>query len=166
MANNRPKIAVPVTSFDKVVETITVVVLVLAWIYTLVQYPKLPSIIPTHFDGQGNVDGLGPKWTLFLTTGMATVFFGLLTYLNRHPHWFNYPVAITSENALRMYTIATQMMRTLKAVLVGVFFAINWQMVQVAMQPDFSGSKYVIFGILAAIFGSVFYFLIQLFKNS
>lgn len=34
---------------------------------TLVAYPQLPSVVPLHWDAQGNVNGWGPKWSLFLT---------------------------------------------------------------------------------------------------
>jgi uncharacterized membrane protein len=33
---------------------------------TLVAYPHLPNIVPTHWDAQGHVNGWGPKWSLFL----------------------------------------------------------------------------------------------------
>lgn len=166
MTKQRPRISIPLTFFDKVVEIVTILVVIVAWWYAFVQYPKLPSVIPTHFDGQGNCDGYGPKWTLFLTTTIGTLLYGILSFIGRYPYGFKYPVPITAENAQRLYAIAARMLRTLKVVLVGVFAAINWQLVQVAMQPDFAGTQYVIGGIMIAIFGSVFYFLIQLFKNS
>lgn len=33
---------------------------------TIVAYPKLPAIVPMHWDAQGNVNGWGPKSSLFL----------------------------------------------------------------------------------------------------
>jgi hypothetical protein len=36
----------------------------------------------------------------------------------------------------------------------------------VAILPDFSGTSYVIGVILVALFGTIFYYLIQLFKYS
>jgi len=30
----------------------------------LVAYPKLPAVIPTHWNAHGQIDGWGPKWTL------------------------------------------------------------------------------------------------------
>jgi uncharacterized membrane protein len=33
---------------------------------TVVAYPQLPATVPLHWDIQGQVDGWGPKWTLFL----------------------------------------------------------------------------------------------------
>jgi uncharacterized membrane protein len=33
---------------------------------TLVAYPQLPNVVPIHWDAQGQVNGWGPKWSLFL----------------------------------------------------------------------------------------------------
>jgi uncharacterized membrane protein len=33
---------------------------------TIVAYPHLPSIVPMHWDAQGNINGWGPKSSLFL----------------------------------------------------------------------------------------------------
>jgi len=33
---------------------------------TAVVYPRLPSVVPMHWDANGNVNGWGAKWTLFL----------------------------------------------------------------------------------------------------
>jgi len=42
---------------------------------TAVAYPKLPDVVPMHWDAQGHVNGWGPKWSLFLTgPGTMTLF--------------------------------------------------------------------------------------------
>jgi uncharacterized membrane protein len=33
---------------------------------TLVAYPSLPNVVPIHWDAHGQVNGWGPKWSLFL----------------------------------------------------------------------------------------------------
>src|SRR5580704_16176518 len=33
---------------------------------TIVAYPQLPNIVPVHWDVHGQVDGWGPKWSLFV----------------------------------------------------------------------------------------------------
>ncbi len=45
---------------------------------TLVAYPQMPSIVPMHWDAHGNVNGWGPKWSLFLTgPGLLIAFIGI-----------------------------------------------------------------------------------------
>jgi uncharacterized membrane protein len=43
-----------------------VAVILAALAGTMVAYPYLPSIVPIHWDAHGNVNGWGPKWSLFL----------------------------------------------------------------------------------------------------
>ena len=161
-----PKILVPLTATDRLLEVLALFLLLGSWIYALLMYPKLPETIAIHFDGQGNPDGYGGKVFFLIEVAVGTALYVLLTFLGRHPEWFNYPVKVTTDNAPRLYGWALQMMRSLKVVLVGIFAAIQWQTVQVAIHPDFSGTSYVIGGILVALFGTIFYYLIQLFKYS
>lgn len=46
---------------------------------TLVAYPSLPSTVPIHWDAQGQVNGWGPKWSLFLY-GPGLMLFIVLTF--------------------------------------------------------------------------------------
>jgi len=49
-------------------------------------YPRLPQVVPTHWNAHGAVNGYSPKWTLFLTTpgAMALIMlvFSLLPVLS------------------------------------------------------------------------------------
>lgn len=35
---------------------------------TLIAYPSLPTVVPLHLNGSGDVHSWGPKWSLFLYT--------------------------------------------------------------------------------------------------
>jgi uncharacterized membrane protein len=56
---------------------------------TALAYPHLPNIIPMHWDAHGNVNGWGPKWTLFaidpgIMLGMMLLFTALPWLSPRH----------------------------------------------------------------------------------
>ena len=42
-------------------------------------------------------------------------------WLNKYPHLFNYPQQITKENAERLYTVGTGMIRTINALITWIF---------------------------------------------
>ena len=49
---------------------------------TLIVYPQLPSLVPTHWDIHNQVNGYSPKWTLFVfgpgfMAGMIVLFYFL-----------------------------------------------------------------------------------------
>jgi uncharacterized membrane protein len=48
----------------------------------VVAYPQLPAVVPLHRDAHGNVNGWGPKWSLFLTgPGLMALFVLLFSAL-------------------------------------------------------------------------------------
>ena len=53
----RPIIKIPLTTTDKVVEIIAILLLFIFWFFILSNYKHLPEISPTHFDGSGKIDG-------------------------------------------------------------------------------------------------------------
>lgn len=120
----RPKIKLPLSPFDKILEITGKCVIMLLWILSIVAFFKMPDTVPTHFNASGQADNFGNKGTIFILPVIATIIFMGLTALNRYPHVFNYMTTITEENALHQYTIATRMLRVLKLMIVILFTAI------------------------------------------
>ena len=130
METERPKITPIPTTGDKLVELFGWLILIALWAITIINYSSLPDTIPTHFNAAGEADGFGSKATILSLPVIASLLFIGLTVLNRFPHVFNYPTAITQDNALRLYTLATRMLRYLKLVLVLVFGGIEFMTIQ------------------------------------
>lgn len=117
----RPKIKINLSQFDKVLETIGIVLLFLMWAIALLHYFKSPGIVPIHFTLSGQPDGFGNKLILLLLPAIPTILYFGLTKLNKYPHIFNYPVTLTEENTKRQYTMATRLIRILKVSIVLIF---------------------------------------------
>jgi hypothetical protein len=78
---------------------------------------SLPYVIPTHVGPSGGIDSYGNKWVLItLLTGFNIALYAFITFINRYPHVFNYPIMITAENALGIYRISQRMMLWLKII--------------------------------------------------
>jgi hypothetical protein len=84
--------------------------------------------------------------------------------LNRFPHLFNYLQPITQENALRQYTIATRMIRVLKLVLAGVFFALLHRTVQTAQGEAQGLGTWFLPLVLALVYLPLGYYLYKSFR--
>ena len=121
----RPKIPIERTDGDTMLETAAWFALLLLWGVAVYGYMRLPDVIPAHFDGAGRVDRYGGKWTILLLPAIGAALFAGLTILNRHPHFFNYPVAVTAENARSLYTTGTKMIRALKLAVMLIFLLIE-----------------------------------------
>ena len=46
-------------------------ILLISLVITLVFYPSVPEIIPTHWGINGQIDATGPKYMLFVFLGIA-----------------------------------------------------------------------------------------------
>lgn len=162
----RPVIKLPFTLFDKSIEVIGLLVLIGFWVFTLYYYPTLPDTIPTHFGGDGEPDGFGSKEMILGLPIVSTILYLALTIFSHFPHKMNYSVTITAENAEVQYRIMSRMIRVLKVVVLLIFWILDYKTVQVALQwPDVLGRWFLLL-LFALLFGPLFYFLIQLSKNS
>jgi uncharacterized membrane protein len=129
----RPKMNLPNSSFENLVEIIAAFGLVFT-IYTIfTSWPALPERIPTHFGFSGNPDAWGGKSSMMMFPVLAFLLYTGLSIFQRFPHIYNYPVKLTEENVERQYRIARNMMICIKAEIVWTFAVIEWQIVQVAL---------------------------------
>lgn len=130
--SKRPVLDLKLSPQDTIIELACICILIISWVYAAVQYPKLPVVIPTHYNLNGVVDGYGPKSTTWILPAVGTGITLLLTFLNRYPHVFNYPVQITKNNAEYIYTKATKMIRYLKLAILLIFFIIDINSIRLA----------------------------------
>ena len=150
--NSRPKIKLKLNTPDKIIELVGWIAVIGIWLLTLFNYSDLPEIIPVHYNAAGEVDGYGHKGTILALPLIATILFIGLTVLNKFPHLFNYPFAITEKNALQQYTSATRMLRFLKLTIVLIFGLIVFKTIRNANgNADGLGSWF-----LPVTFGLVF----------
>jgi uncharacterized membrane protein len=121
MMKERPKIKLVLSAFDKLLEIIGIVLLVLLWVGVIYAYITLPDSIPIHFNIAGKPDAYGGKFSLIVLAFVATILYAGLTLLCRIPHHFNYLVQITESNAGRQYRWSTRIIRYIKVAIVILF---------------------------------------------
>ena len=161
MEVERPKIKLIPTSADKLVELLGWIMLLAIWGWTFTHYSTLPDTIPTHFNATGEADGFGSKASIIGLPVIATLLFIGLTILNRYPHIFNYPSPVTQDNALRLYTLATRMLRYLKLVLVLVFGGIELMTIQHATGKAAELGVWFLPLTLVLVFLPLIYFVVK-----
>lgn len=161
MEVERPKIKLIPTTADKLVDLLGWIILLALWGWTITHYSSLPGTIPTHFNAAGEADGFGSKVSIIALPVIASLLFMGLTVLNRYPHSFNYPTAITQDNALRLYTLATRMLRYLKLVLVVVFGGIEFLTIQHATGKSAGLGAWFLPLTMVLIFLPLIYFVVK-----
>ncbi|HZG24209.1 MAG TPA: DUF1648 domain-containing protein [Chitinophagaceae bacterium] len=161
----RPRIKLPLSRADRVVETASWLILIFLWAWVSIHYLKLPKVIPIHFNVEGQISNYGNKLVIFILPAIATMIFTIMTILNRYPYLFNYPIAINSENALRQYTNSTRMIRYLKLSVVTIFTLIVLFTNRAATGRSTEPGWWFLILIQALIWIPVIYFIRRSFKN-
>lgn len=77
--------------------------------------------VPTHMNAAGKPDAWGGKGTLLFLPLVTLVPLVTFQLLRRAPHTFNYPVAITPENAPRLYRLGRELVALMGAAVAWTF---------------------------------------------
>ncbi len=129
-------------------------------------YGDLPARIPIHFNGAGQVDGYGPKYTLWLLPVInLLLFYGLEAATRANFKWFNYPVKITPENASVQHEIALQLLAVVRLLVTLLLAWITYATVMAALRPDERLNGWIIGGFLLALFGAIIYYMVEANKS-
>jgi uncharacterized membrane protein len=129
------------------------------------QFPRLPAIIPSHFNAAGLPDDYSPKATIWTLPAIGIVVYALLSLVALVPQQFNYPVTITATNALRQYKLATRLVRYLKAAIMWLFFYISYTTVMVTAKESSGMGLWSMPVILVGIIGPVIIYVIIAGRN-
>lgn len=104
------------------VEAAALVGLALAVGSVLRVWGELPERVPIHFGLSGRPDAWAGRGSVLALPVLSVVLYGALTLVQRLPgRWYNYPVTITEENRDRQERLARDLIRWLKAALMGLF---------------------------------------------
>ncbi|MDH7600975.1 MAG: DUF1648 domain-containing protein [Armatimonadota bacterium] len=162
--NPQPKIKVEPTPTDQVVEVAAALGAALSITKLLLNWHRVPAMVPTRFDFGGKAVQWGSKNNLLFLCGMIVVFYLVFTILNRFPHTFNYPVPITEENAERQYTIVTRGLRWLKLELVWAYGYLLSATMQVSIDHSLRLSPWFTPVFLGAVFITLSVMLVMSYK--
>ncbi len=151
----RPQLALQRSAAEWTLEALAAVGLVCCLAYAGVSYAALPAQIPVHFGVDGQVDRVGSKAELWLLPPIAAGVYTILSVVALFPQRFNYPVAITAENAARQYRIARLLLIALKAEITWLFVAVLWAIVQAAGRASIGPELWVVPVFIVLILGTV-----------
>lgn len=127
-------------------------------------YPQLQETIPIHFNSAGEPDGYGSKQTIILFPIIGSLLYTGITILNRFPHFLNYPVEITPDNAERLYLLGSQMLRWLNWVVAIVFLFLEYLSLRVALGHAQGLGFWFLPVVLVLIFTPLLYYLLRLIR--
>lgn len=116
--DKRPKIKPVLTTADKLLNIIALLLVLSLWVLVLYRYNMLPDNIANHIGTTRNLNNNVSMSTIFKLPAIGTSLFIIFSLLNRFPHLFNYPLPITEKNAAKNYALATRTIRMLNVIFV------------------------------------------------
>lgn len=118
-------------------------------------YGLLPDIIPSHFGFDGQINDYSGKGTLLFLLGINIVMYVAMTATANFPRLYNFPVAITAENAQRQFLLARGMLLGIKAIVVWMFCYMSYQISAVALglASGMGWPLWLLLGLLLAVTG-------------
>lgn len=161
----RPILKLKLTLPDQLAEIAGWLLVAGIWTLTIISYGSLPQIIPVHYNGLGEADAFGDKTNLLALPIVSTVLFLALTVLNRFPHVMNYPTDLTPENAPRLYTNATRLLRYMKLIVMVIFGMIEYQTIENTKGDSQDLGRWFLPFVMGIIFLPIAYFLLKSFRE-
>ncbi len=123
----------PFTKTQKLLEILSLIVMVSCIIYICTSWSTLPDTLPSHFNalgqpddwsgkGTGQPDDWSGKGTVLVGPIIAFALYALLTGCMFLPlEWMNSPIEITPENKLYIHKVLRDMLSFLKLAIVLIF---------------------------------------------
>ncbi|MBE3565073.1 MAG: DUF1648 domain-containing protein [Thermogemmatispora sp.] len=128
----RPVVRLPLSPLEIGIEVVALVSIALSIYLTVQAWATLPARIPGHFNLAGQPDAYANKSDLLYYPIFSAIAYIFMTLLSRIPQFFNYPWAITEENAARQYRLARGLINWLKLLLIWILVYAEWLTIEVA----------------------------------
>lgn len=147
MGHNKIKKGNSIT--DKLIEAVSVIILLIIFFLPQYYYNDLPAKIPIHFNISGQPDNYAGKVLIWLLPFLSLFFYLGFTILKRMPHILNYPGHRTLNKNKEQYKIAVRILRYLLLVVLASFLYLVYGTINVALkQWEGIGSMPVIIIVL------------------
>lgn len=162
---HRPRITIPYSKLEVTCEIIAAVAVAACGVMPFIYWQQMPDVIPTHFDAGGTADGWGSKNTLLIMPVVVLLMYAGMTLLQRYPHIYNYPFALTEKNVKTMYHLSRTMMIIIKAEMAATFAILQWQTTMVATGNIQSLNHFYVLSIVALMFASSGYMIYLMYTK-
>lgn len=151
------KIVIPEKKYAKYMTIFCKALLVLTFMYLLCSWSRLPGKIPLHYNGAGEIDGWGSKWTLWFLYVVSLLMYGGISLTERHPDIWNTGVTVTRNNRDMVYLLLKHLIVTLKA---GVTLIFCYLSIWTTTGKDLQG--WFMPAALLLVFGPLAFYLIRM----
>ena len=158
--NDRPDVNPKYTAVQKAMVAASIALLLFHFGIITLYWASLPEKVVSHYGLAGKPDAWRSRGSLWALPLISLVQCLIMILLSLVPRSYNYPFRITTENALRQYSLARSLILFINFEIVTLFFYITWSTIRIALgQATELGPLFiaVFLGILMATIGAYFY---------
>lgn len=119
--SERPLIKIENDIYNIIIDFVCGILIIISSTKVITNWINLPSIIPSHFNAAGEINGFGSKNFIFILPTVMIFLFVMFTILEKFPHRFNYPVMINIRNAENQYRLAVKLLKIIKLEIIIIF---------------------------------------------
>lgn len=146
---------------DKISEVVSVSVVLSSVCLVVYSLPKLPDIVPIHFNFSGEPDNYGSKYLLLLGPFIAFPIYALMTYISLHPEFYEYRMNM-NKPLEEQHKMTSKMTRSIKLVLMPMFFAITFFMLKSANEKSIGATEMICLSLfIPLLFGVIIYWVVK-----
>ncbi|MBB6460137.1 DUF1648 domain-containing protein [Flammeovirga kamogawensis] len=161
---NQPKAHITLDLYDRIIEIIGLLSLIVLFALPVYYYSVLPDEIPRHFNGLGEVNAYSSKKVIWILPFLGTLLYVGLFFMNKVPHIFNYPIKVTQENYKNLYKYATKQIRVLNTEVILIFLYITYTIIQIGLGIKIGMSLYFLPIVLVLIIATSVYYYFKMTK--
>ncbi len=158
-----PKIDVPKSKTEKIVNILSFLMILFTFIYIIVIWDTLPDRVPSHFNATGEADRFGGKGSVLILPIIGSFLFLLLYLLNQFPYAHSFPVKVTEENAERLYKTSRLFMSILNFEIVFFITIGAYKTIQASLGESGLGVWYLP-AVLITLFTTIGLLIYRLYK--
>lgn len=145
---------------DRILEVISLLVIIGTTLYLIAGWDSFPERIPAHYNAAGEIDRWGGKGELIFLPVMMWILYIGITVLQQFPQIWNTGVQVTQENRERVYRTLMYMVETLKLLVAAVFSFLSVYSMTGENLP-----AWFLPAFICAVFADLIFWLVRLFQQ-
>lgn len=127
--------------------------------YLAISWANIPLEVPIRFDEAGNATEYGSRNQVWLMVGINVLIYALLTFITTKPQLWNTGVAVTRENADKVYKIIRRLIDQVK-----VYITMLFTYLVLTFGTTSANDRWMIPTLISLLLGTTLYSIYTLFK--
>ena len=153
-----------ISTIDKILILSSIFIILITIILSVIIYPRLPEIIPTHFNASMEADGYGSRNSIFVMIAFDIFTVALVIFCSFSPNLMSIPFKLNPEKLTAQQYLSSRMCRVLSIWIASLFLLILLTM-STSVFPVSTKLWNILFYItMTGLFGTCIIYCIKIYR--